>query len=155
VPLITVPKKLSEKLGEEASEALVELLRQLQDDTVVRAMDVLEERFARRLAEEIGKVYREMGQLEARLTQRIESLRSDMQSEIGSLRSDMEKLRADVQSEIGGLRTDMERLRTDMERLRAEIRGIVATVIRWMFVFWVGQFVALAGILLAVARFMR
>jgi len=78
----------------------------------------------------------------------MEKLRADVQTEIGGLRTDMEKLRTDVQTEMGSLRTDME-------RLRAEIRGLIATVIRWMFIFWVGQFVALAGILLAVARFMR
>jgi len=77
-------------LGEDGSEALVE------------------ERFARRLAEEMGK-------LRAEMTEKIEGLRVEIYNEIGRLRAD---------------------------------------IIKWMFIFWVGQFLAIAGLIFTLIRFL-
>ncbi|NPB03350.1 MAG: hypothetical protein GXO39_02910 [Thermotogae bacterium] len=43
MPIITVPKALRGKLGKSGSEALVEMLRHLQEDTITRSIEVLDE----------------------------------------------------------------------------------------------------------------
>lgn len=65
---------------------------------------------------------------EDRLADEIGTLRAEMHSEIG-------KLRAELHSEIG--------------KLRAEMGAFEGRIIRWMFVFWIGQIGALLGILFA------
>ncbi len=54
--VIAIPKILREKLSEEGADALVEIINKsdekIKEDTIV----LVEEKFERRLAEEIGKV---------------------------------------------------------------------------------------------------
>ena len=54
--------------------------------------------------------------------------------ESGALRLDMASLRSDVRMEIGTLRTDMEKMNSSL--------------VRWMFLFWIGQF----GVTLTVIK---
>ncbi len=69
-----IPEVLREKLGADGAEALAQLLNQsalgMQDAT----LSLAEERFERRLADELGKLRGEMGSLEARLTERMAGL---------------------------------------------------------------------------------
>ena len=76
--VIAIPSILKEKFGEAAAQALVDLLNQVEERAKDRTIEVVEERFERRLAE-----------LEARL-------------------------------------------------------------IRWMFIFWIGQFASIVGVLSAI-----
>ncbi|NPB04641.1 MAG: hypothetical protein GXO39_09595, partial [Thermotogae bacterium] len=61
---------------------------------------------------------------------------------LGELRKEFYLELSKVWKEIGKLRGEMK---TEIESLRSDL-------IRWMFIFWVGQFVALAGILIAFLR---
>jgi hypothetical protein len=76
--VIAIPAVLKEKFGEAASEALVGLFAQVEESAKDRTIEIVEERFERRLAE-----------LEARL-------------------------------------------------------------IKWMFIFWIGQFASIVGVLTAI-----
>ena len=84
--ILTVPRSLREKLGDDGADSLIELLnksnQQLKEDVLV----FVEEKFERRLAEEISKV-----------NQKVADSNSNM--------------------------------------------------IKWMFIFWVGQIGAIIGIL--------
>ncbi len=103
---------LKEKLGEDGVNALLEVVEEERRRTREDLFQVLEERFARRLAEEIGK------------------LRAEVHKEI-----------AKVWNEIG--------------KLRAEMQGMRADIIKWMFIFWVSQLLALSGIIFTILRFVR
>jgi hypothetical protein len=89
--IVAVPEVLRDKLGPEGAQALVELLNRTSQRTRDDVLVFVEERFERRLAEEIGKV-------------------------------------------------------------RADMAAFEARVIRWMFIFWVGQIGVLTGILFAFFR---
>ena len=78
MPVISVPGILKEKFGDAVTSALLELFNQLEERAKDRTIEVVEERFERRLAE-----------LEARL-------------------------------------------------------------IKWMFIFWIGQFASIVGVLSAI-----
>ena len=88
MPVITIPKVIREKLGEDGAEALTELLNEIEERAKEDNVRLVEEKFEKRLAEEIGKV-------------------------------------------------------------RVEIAQVRADLIKWMFIFWVGQIGVLTGILFA------
>jgi hypothetical protein len=91
MPIITLPQILRDKLGEDGARALVDLPNQADGQTKVDVLTVVEEKFERRLIEEISK-------------------------------------------------------------LDIKISETKADLIRWMFVFWMGQIGALLGILFAFFR---
>ena len=76
--LISVPKSIADKLGEEGSRDLVKLLQEVHEDSRIRALELVDERFARRLAEEMGK------------------MRAEMYREFGKLRAEMYSMKADL-----------------------------------------------------------
>ena len=98
MPIITVPKVLREKLGEDGADALVELVNVANGQTKADVLTFVEEKFERRLSEEIGKV------------------------------------------------------RQEMSVMRQEASEAKAELIRWMFLFWVGQVAVIFGILFAFFR---
>ena len=91
-------------------EALIELINEAQKETQNNVIKFVEEKFEKRLSEELAKVRIE-------LTERIEGVRTELKSEI-------------------------EALKTNDEKVKSEL-------IRWMFIFWVGQIGAILGILFA------
>lgn len=116
---VTVPDPLRQKLADDGSLALVQMF-----DEASRVMrdDFLEAatgRFERRLTEEIGK----------------------LRIEMATLRSD---LRQEMATGLAGLREEMAR---GFAEVRAAIAESRADTIKWTFIFWTGQFVALAGFL--------
>ncbi|MCS6924333.1 MAG: hypothetical protein NZ578_00390 [Candidatus Binatia bacterium] len=122
--VIAVPRALRERLGEEATDALVALLNEAGEYDKQSLLVLVEERFARRLSEEIGK-------LRGELVAEISKLREELAMEIS-------RLRGEFSGETGKLRVDVHDLR--------------ANLIQWMFLFWIGQIGVLTGILFAFFR---
>jgi bifunctional DNA-binding transcriptional regulator/antitoxin component of YhaV-PrlF toxin-antitoxin module len=105
--VITVPRPLREKLGEEGTDALIALINEAGENNKQSVIEVVAERFERRLAEEIGK------------------LRAEITEAMG-------KLRAEVAGEISKLRAELSE---GTNKLRAELHDLRANLIQWMFVF--------------------
>lgn len=147
IPFLMIPTPLQERLGPEGSRGLVELLNSL-------AMDRNEIRDLRQ------DFYKETADLRAyfseRMTREIGDLRAQVSerltNEIGGLRAEFTER---LTNEIGGLRTEFgEKLsalevRTirEISALRAETSRSYASLLKWMFIFWVGQLGAVLGIL--------
>ena len=104
--VVTVKKPLREKLGDDGAEALVELINEAQKETQNNVIKFVEEKFEKRLSEELAKVRVEIAEVKTELIERIEALK------------------------------------TNDEKVKSEL-------IRWMFIFWVGQIGAVLGILFA------
>ena len=90
--VLSVPRPLQERLGEAATESLVEMLRQIESDQEERRevqkeqlLQVLEERFLRHVAES-----------EQRTNVEIAAVRVDLGKEIADVRKEI----ADVRKEI-------------------------------------------------------
>jgi uncharacterized protein YicC (UPF0701 family) len=128
VPVITVPKVLRERLGEEGVEALVEPINaayaHARDDTLTLAA----EKFERRLTEEAAR-------LEAKISQEVARLEALISQEVA-------RLEAKISQEVARLEAKIE----------TKISEVKADLIRWMFLFWVGQLGAILGILLMFFR---
>lgn len=107
--VIAVPRPLREKLGEEGTDALVALINEAGENNKKSVIEVVEERFERRLGEEIGKVREEIG-----------------------------KVRVEMAEGMSNMRVDMADLR--------------ASLIQWMFVFWIGQIGVLIGLFFTFLR---
>ena len=60
MPVITIPKILREKLSKEGADALVEVINKADERQKEDIVSFVEEKFERRLAEEIGKVRAEI-----------------------------------------------------------------------------------------------
>jgi hypothetical protein len=92
MPVVTVGKPLRDKLGDDGVDSLIELINQSNTEQKNDILEFVEEKFERRLSEEIGQV------------------------------------------------------RTELVTMIAETK---AELIKWMFIFWVGQVGVILGVLFA------
>ncbi|HID87232.1 MAG TPA: DUF1640 domain-containing protein [Anaerolineae bacterium] len=122
--VLAMPKPLRERLGDEATESLVVVLDELGEKIKEDVITLVEERFARGLAEEMSKLRAE-------------------------LKGDIAQLQTELKGDIAQLRTE---LKEDIAGLRVEIANARADMIRWMFIFWVGQLAAILSILFIFFR---
>jgi len=100
---------------------LIDLINSSQQQQKEDILTFVEEKFERRLSEEISK------------------LRVDMVEMNQQLRTEMVEMNQQLRGEMV---EQMAKLRTEISQTRAEL-------IKWMFIFWVGQVGMILGILLA------
>ncbi len=68
MPVITIPKPLRERLGEEASDAFADFVKEIDLEARKDALSLDEERLERRLAEELrAEMKEDMGKLRAEI----------------------------------------------------------------------------------------
>ena len=98
--IVSVPKILRAKLGDDGAEALIQFFNEAQNANSQKEeiIEIVEEKFERRLSEELVK-----------------------------LRVEMTEMKSELSNEMANIRAD---------------------VIKWMFIFWVGQIGVFVGILL-------
>lgn len=156
-----VPAALRTRLGDDATFGLIELLDTERTDWSEQVLSVAADRFERRLSEEIS-------------TLRIE-FREALHSGLGSLRQDMNDGRASVRQEMNdgfdSLRQEMntsfasDRENSSREALsvrqlindgltavRQELATTRTEMLKWSFLFWVGQIATIAGLLAFMLR---
>jgi hypothetical protein len=75
VAIISIPKPLREKLGEEGTEALVQVLNQNEKEFKSSVIDFAEQRFEQSLSREIAAVRVDLADAEKRLMTEIADLR--------------------------------------------------------------------------------
>jgi len=109
VATLTVPPALQDKLGDEASAALLDLLHEARNGQRDLLLQSVEDRFLRHVAESEGR------------------LRSEMQAGFLDLQRQMGVLRADVSKEIGDVRKEL-----------ADVRKELTTQTRWILTVMVG-----------------
>ncbi len=106
MPVVTVGKASREKLGDEGVDSLIDLINQSQTDQKAEILEIVEEKFEKRLSEEMGK-----------------------------LRQEMSEMKAELQGNIAEVKVEMHQTK--------------AEIIKWMFIFWIGQIGMILGILFA------
>jgi len=96
MPVITIPKALRDKLGEPASDALGDFVREIDLDARKDALALAEERLEKKLAIEIGKVNEritlELGKVNERIT--LES--GKLSEQLASLKGEMNLIKAEI-----------------------------------------------------------
>lgn len=125
--MAAVSRALREKLGDEAMGGL----RSLVDDASRQWSDgvlvLAAERFDRRLGEEIG------------------SLRLDTAKEFATAR-------VETARELAAVRMEMAAMRSD---LRSEFAATRFGILKWSFLFCIGQFAAVSGMMALLLRSYR
>ena len=129
--IITIPRVLREKLGDNGADSLVELLNRVSNHTRDDVLTFVEEKFEHHLSEEIGKVNERIAEERVSINQRITE--------------EVAKVNQRITDEIAMVRGEIQVLRTDMHTMRADL-------IKWMFIFWAGQIGVILGILFAFFR---
>jgi hypothetical protein len=113
-----VPAALRERLDSEGTAGLLELLETIRRAWSLEVTTTCLERFERRLVEEVAGLRVEMAEGHA-------TLRSEIAQSEGRLVKEM-------QIGLGTIRQEMANNRVEF--------------LRWAFLFWVGQFFAVAGL---------
>lgn len=120
----TVPTALRERLGSEATHDLLRLFDTARAEWSAEVVSLSLERFERRLVEELA-----------------------------GLRIEMAQQGASLRVEIAAVRTE---LKSDMQEGFALIRQEMATnrfeLLKWSFLFWIGQVLAIVGLVGAMLR---
>ena len=151
--IITIPRVLREKLGDNGADSLVELLNRVSNHTRDDVLTFVEEKFEHHLSEEIGKVNeritKEISKLDNRLTEEMGKVNERIAEERVSINQriteEVAKVNQRITDEIAMVRGEIQVLRTDMHAMRADL-------IKWMFIFWAGQIGVILGILFAFFR---
>ena len=151
---------LRERLGEEAARDLEEYAEGLGSQWKDEVMQTAAERFDNRLATVAADLRLEMAGLRLDLA----GFRSETQLEMAGLRLEMAGSRSDTQNEMqrgfAGIRQELadHRLgsRQELADLRLGIRQEMADtrveLLRWSFLFWIGQVAVVASLLALMLR---
>ena len=151
--IISIPKPLQEKLGEEGTDALVQVLNEYEKESKSSVFDIAEQRFEKSLVREIAGVRVELAGgeklFEKRLTEEIAGVRVEL---AGAERRFEKRLIEEIASVRVELADSEKRLRVEIADLRGGIDKSKSDTIKWMFLFWIGQIGAVLGIILAVFK---
>ncbi len=113
MPIIQVPEALREKLGDKASEGLVTLIKDAQEEQKSHLLELVEERFARRVLESQmilrGETVDLSTSLRGEMADLSTSLRGEMADLSTSLRHEMVDLSASLRKEIADTSTALRK----------------------------------------------
>lgn len=145
----TLLKRLRETLGEEATSDLVTWvdqgltyqvaqLRELADLHYSRFDARLEQRLAECGAALRGEMTQGLVALRQEIAQGLAGLRAEIAQDLAAVRAEMAQGDASRRAEIAALRTDMAAQRADL--------------MKWMFIYWAGTVIPVAGLVIALAK---
>lgn len=142
-------KKLKETLGEEATRDLVTWVDRGPDYYIAQLRELADLHYARfdaRLEQRLAEV---RAGLQTEMARGLAALRETMAQGQAALREDMARGQATVRAEMAqgdaALRAEIANLRTEMAAQRADL-------IKWMFIFWAGTVIPIAGLLIALVK---
>ncbi len=123
----TLSRKFYEKFGDDLTNELVNWLNQVDAAYRSDLRELNEVNFARFDA----KLEQRATQLDAKIEQRTAALEAKLEQRIAEVKAGIEALES---------------------RLESRMSAFEARIIRWMFLFWVGQAVTTVGLVLGVVR---
>jgi hypothetical protein len=138
VDVDAVPTALAARLGPEATGGLLHVLDLAQRRWSDDVMSVAGERFERRLAEEGSGLRVQIAHTEAALRKEISQLEISFRRELGRVE--------------GGLRQDFSQMEI---RVLREVGNSRFELLKWSFLFWIGQVVTMSAIIAAMLRIIR
>src|SRR5207248_5770258 len=156
----TLSRKFYEKFGDELTNELVNWLNQVDatyrsdlrelnevnfarfDAKLKQRATQLEAKIEQRTAELDAKIEQRTAELEAKIEQRTAELDAKIEQRTAALDAKLEQRIAEVKAALGVLES----------RLEARMSAFEARIIRWMFLFWVGQAVTTVGLVFGVVR---
>ena len=123
--VISVPHELRARLGDAATDSLVDLLHQFGGEQREDLIAVVEERFARHVAETRDTL---RGEMHAGL----DALRSEMHAALDALRAEMHAGFMDVQKQFLQQQQQIGNLRADLGKEIGDVRKEITVQTRWL-----------------------
>ena len=136
-----VPEALRERLGDQGSAGLVQLFNDSRKECTAQVIGIIGDRFERRLVEETSKLREETSKLRVDMAQGFAALRQEIAAGDNGLRREMMEGFASLRQEMAAIRQNFADQRFD--------------ILKWAFLFWVGQFFAVASLIAVLIRFLR
>jgi gas vesicle protein len=132
--VITVPKVLREKLGEDGADTLVELINLANQKVKEDVIELSAEKFERRLTEEMAKVNQritdEVAKLDKRITEEIAKVNQRITDEVANLRGEIKDEMAKLDNKISDVKVDLIKWQVGMFVTTVIlILGLYATII--------------------------
>ncbi|MEW6200787.1 MAG: hypothetical protein AB1546_02350 [bacterium] len=122
--ILTPPKVLREKLGEDGVDALIDLVNKANEKQKEDVLVFVEEKFEGRLTVTEEKFEGKLSIMEEKFDNRLSLVEEKFERRLSEVKSELE--------------LKMERIRTDL--------------IKWMFIFWVGQTGVIIGLVLTLFK---
>jgi hypothetical protein len=150
VGLTRVPPVLRHQLGEEASAGLVELFdleqRAWSDEVLSAAAD----RFERVLTPAISALRVDLAHVESRIQL---TLRQELHEGLTNVRQEQHDGLTSVRQELReGLTSVRQELREGLTSVRQELAETRVELLKWSFLFWLGQVAAIGSLLAFMLR---
>jgi hypothetical protein len=176
------PRALQARLGDDATGELLDLLDRSHREARQELITACTERFERRLVEEVAGLRVQIAQLGSGLREEMATMGSTLRQEMATmgadLRQEMTTMGADLRQEMVTMGADLRQemttmgadLRQEMVTMGADLRRETATMgstlrqemaagrvdlFKWCFLFWIGQVLAISGIVGVMLRVMR
>ncbi|RME44497.1 MAG: hypothetical protein D6791_13035 [Chloroflexi bacterium] len=130
MPVIHIPRTLRERLGEQGADELANLLNRATEDASRDTLVLAEEKYERRLSQEM-----------AMMNQNVTETRAELNQHIAEVKTELDQRITEVKTELDQRITEVE------ARLQTQLAETKADLIRWMFIFWVGQLATILGVL--------
>ena len=145
----TLSRKFYEKFGDDLTNELVNWLNQVDATYRNELRELNEGNFARfdakleqRATQLDATIELRFTALDAKIDRRTAELDAKIEQRIGWLDAKLEKRIAELKAAMHALES----------RLEARMSAFEARIIRWMFLFWVGQAVTTVGLVFVVVR---
>jgi hypothetical protein len=137
----TVPEALWARLGPAATAGLLEALDEAGREWKADVTSLAVDRFDRRLVEEASGLRQEITKSDAGLRQELTTVAAGFRKELATieagLRQELTTVAASLRQEIGGVEV----------RLHRELADMRFDLLKWSFLFWIGQVVAITAIM--------
>jgi len=144
-------KLFYDRLGEEIAAELVDWfnavdatyradLRELNELNFGR----FDSRLGQRLAELEARLDKRTVELEARLEKRMTEVEAHVEKRMTELQAHVEKRMSELEARLDGRMTALD------AKLDVRIAEVRADLIKWMFLFWAGTVLPLAGLIVAL-----
>ncbi|EMN66245.1 LA_3696 family protein [Leptospira interrogans] len=143
-----VPKRLGELLGPEGTVEFVDFLNRAFGDNNSTAIDIVTDRFERRLLEEGSKLRSEISELKAEFRFEFSKFRSeftDLRTEFTDLRTEFTNLK----TEFANLKTDFADHRADIKSEVVEIHKSISLQTKWIL----GVVIGTIGVFSIIVKF--
>lgn len=135
MPVINISSTLRERLGDNGADDLVDLINRATEETREDVLTLAAEKYERRLTEETEILRRYINGETTQLDRRITGVAAELDKRITEVAADLGK-----------------RITEETQQIRVELAETKADLLRWMFIFWVGQVATILGILFVFFR---
>lgn len=143
-----LPEVLREKLGDDGAKALVRVINLSSRLGVRSETERWGERLERRVGETKADLQEQIARTKGELQEQIASTKAGLQEQVANTKADLEKqivnVRTDLREQIGSTKTHLEKeIAETGASLRVQMANVKADIIKWTFIFWVGQLAAI------------